>query len=165
MRVLVFALLTFALVAPAYAQVHVDIGIQLPARPRLVVVPEVRSVQYVPSGHSNLFFHDGRYWAFANGGWHASRGYNGPWVVVGRNVVPQSVLLVPVNYYRARPGHWNQWQRQHPPRWGNEWGHEWAAKRQWRDRHDDHDRGRGRDHDRRDDRRDDRDRGGPGRGR
>ena len=127
MRVFIFALLTFALVAPAYAQVHVDIGIRLPSLPRLVVVPEVRSVQYVPSGHSKLFFHDGRYWAFANGGWHASRGYNGPWTVVGRNVVPQSVLLVPVNYYRARPGHWNQWQRQHPPRWGNEWGHEWAA--------------------------------------
>ena len=47
--------------------------------------------------------------------------------MVGRNAVPQSVLLVPVNYYTThRPANWGQWQRQHPPRWGNEWGHEWA---------------------------------------
>ena len=68
MRVFIFfVLLSFALVAPAYAQVHVDIGIRLPSPPRLVVVPEVRSVQYVPSGHANLFAYGGQYWAFANG--------------------------------------------------------------------------------------------------
>lgn len=153
-----FTLLALGLVGPAYAQVHVDIGIHLPRPPRLVVVPEVRSVQYVPTGDANLFFYSGRYWAFSNGNWHSSRGYNGPWSVVGRNAVPQSVLLVPVNYYRARPGNWNNWQRQSPPRWGNEWGHEWAERRKWRDRDDDHDRGRG--NDRHDNRRDGR---GPGR--
>lgn len=160
MRALIFALLAFGLVGPAYAQVHVDIGIHLPRPPRLVVVPEVRSVRYVPTGDANLFFHDGRYWAFTNGNWHSSRGHNGPWIVVGRHAVPHSVLLVPVNYYRARPGNWNNWQRQHPPRWGNEWGHKWAERRKWRDRDDDHDRGRGRDNDRHDNRRDGR---GPGR--
>ena len=129
MRVFLFALLALGLVGPAYAQVSVDIGIHLPRPPRLVIVPEVRSVQYVPTGDANLFFYSGRYWAFHNGSWHSSRGYNGPWTMVGRNAVPQSVLLVPVNYYRARPANWGQWQRQHPPRWGNEWGHEWAEKR------------------------------------
>lgn len=167
MRVFIVALLAFALAGPAYAQVHVDIGIHLPSPPRLVVVPEVRSVQYVPGAQANLFFYNGQYWAFANGGWHVSRGYNGPWILVAPNVVPRSVLLVPVNYYHARPGNWNQWQRQHPPRWGHEWGREWAQRREWRDRDDD--RGRRRDNDRdrrgdgrRDDRRDDRGRG-PGR--
>ncbi len=82
------------------------------------------------------------------------------WVLGALLLLPQSVLLVPVNYYRARPGNWNNWQRQSPPRWGNEWGHEWAEKRKWRDRDDDHDRGRGRDNDRHDNRRDGR---GPGR--
>ena len=115
MRVFILVLLAFGLVGPAYASV--DIGIHLPRPPRLVVVPEVRLVQYVPTGDANLFFYSGRYWAFANGSWHSSRGYNGPWSVVGRNAVPQSLLLVPVNYYRARPGNWSQWQRQHPPRW------------------------------------------------
>ena len=37
-----FALLALGLVGPAYAQVHVDIGIHLPRPPRLVIVPEVR---------------------------------------------------------------------------------------------------------------------------
>ena len=61
-----------------------------------------------------------------------SAGYNGPWIVVAPKVVPRPVLLVPVNYYRVPPGHWKQWQKQQPPRWGNEWGREWAEKRNGR---------------------------------
>ena len=101
MRVFIAAVLAFALVAPSDAQVHVDIGIHLPSPPRLVVVPEVRAVRYVPTASANLFFYGGQYWAFANGGWHVSAGYNGPWIVVAPSVVPRSVLLVPVNYYRV----------------------------------------------------------------
>ena len=152
MRVFIVALLAFAVVAPAAAQVHVNIGLQLPGPPRLVVVPEVRAVQYAPAAHANLFFYDGQYWAFANGGWHVSAGYNGPWIVASPSVVPRSVLRVPVSYYEVAPAHWKQWQRREPPRWGNEWGREWAAKRQWKQRDDDHDRGHGKDHDRGDDR-------------
>ena len=44
MCVVVLALLGVILVTPAHAQVHVDIGIQLPAPPQLVIVPEVRAV-------------------------------------------------------------------------------------------------------------------------
>ncbi len=126
--------------APAVAQVHIDIGIHLPAPPPLVVVPEVRAVQYVPSVSANLFFYGNQYWAYANNGWYVSRGYNGPWVVVAPQVVPRPVLLVPVSYYRVPPGHWKQWQRKSPPHWGHEWGQEWAHKRSWKDRddHDDH---------------------------
>jgi hypothetical protein len=145
MHVFIIALLTFVLVAPAQAQVHVDIGIHLPAPPRLVLVPEVRAVQYVPAVSANLFFYSGQYWAFVNDGWHVSAGYNGPWTLVAPHFVPRPVLLVPVHYYRVPPGHWKQWQRQHPPRWGNEWGREWAAKREWKEReHErDDDRGKG----------------------
>jgi len=145
MHVFIIALLTFVLVAPAQAQVHVDIGIHLPAPPRLVLVPEVRAVQYVPAVSANLFFYSGQYWAFVNDGWHVSAGHNGPWTLVAPHFVPRPVLLVPVHYYRVPPGHWKQWQRQHPPRWGNEWGREWAAKREWKEReHErDDDRGKG----------------------
>ena len=137
-----FALVAaFASAAPAGAQVHVDIGIHLPAPPRLVVVPEVRAVQYVPAASANLFFYSNQYWVFHNGGWYVSRGYNGPWVVVAPQVVPRPVLLVPVQYYRVPPGHWKQWQRGHPPHWGHEWGPEWSNKRKWKDRDDDHGRG------------------------
>lgn len=126
--------------APVAAQVHIDIGIHLPAPPPLVVVPEVRAVQYVPSASANLFFYGNQYWVYANNGWYVSRGYNGPWVVVAPQVVPRPVLLVPVSYYRVPPGHWKQWQRKYPPQWGHEWGQEWAHKRSWKDRddHDDH---------------------------
>ena len=150
MPVLIAALLAvLAAVAPAAAQVHIDIGIHLPAPPRLVVVPEVRAVQYVPAAPANLFFYGNQYWAFSNGGWYVSRGYNGPWVVVAPHVVPRPVLLVPVQYYRVPPGHWKKWQAKHPPQWGHEWGPEWAGKRKWKDRDDDGRRGdrHGRDRD------------------
>lgn len=148
MPVLIAALLALlATAVPAAAQIHVDIGIHLPAPPRLVVVPEVRAVQYVPAAPANLFFYSNQYWAFSNGGWYVSRGYNGPWVVVAPQVVPRPVLLVPVQYYRVPPGHWKKWQAKHPPQWGHEWGPEWAGKRKWKDRDDDGGRGERRDRD------------------
>jgi hypothetical protein len=140
-------------VAPAQAQVHVNIGINLPAPPPLVVVPEVRTVQYVTTVPYNLFVYNGQYWAFSDGGWYVAAGYNGPWIVVAPQFVPRPLLLVPVRYYRVPPGHWKQWERQRPPHWREQWGHEWAEKRQWRA--DGHDRDGDRDHGR--------DRG-PGRG-
>ncbi|MGH7391588.1 MAG: hypothetical protein ACREM3_19325 [Candidatus Rokuibacteriota bacterium] len=163
MHVLIGALLAFVLVAPAQAQVTIDIGIHLPAPPQLVIVPEVHAVQYVPTAPGNLFFYNGQYWAFTNGAWYLSAGYRGPWIVVAPQFVPRPVLLVPIRYYHAPPGHWKTWEHKRPPRWSDEWGREWADKRAWkhRDRDDDDDRrqGRGRDRDRDDDDR------GKGRGR
>jgi len=144
---LVVALLALVMVMPAHAQIHIDIGIHLPAPPQLVVVPEVRAVQYVPATSGNLFFYGGQYWAFVNSSWHVSAGYNGPWIIVAPRFVPRPILLVPVQYYHVPPGHWKQWHKNHPPRWGDEWGREWSEKRDWkgrdRDRDGDHDRGRG----------------------
>jgi hypothetical protein len=155
--------------APAPGQVHVNIGINLPAPPPLVVVPEIRTVQYVKSSPYNLFVYNNQYWAFSNGGWHVASAHNGPWIVVAPQFVPRPLLLVPVRYYHVPPGHWKQWQRAAPPRWHDEWGRDWAEKRQWRaakhDRDHDHERGRGRDddHERGHGRGHDDDRG-PGRG-
>jgi hypothetical protein len=144
MRYLTAALLVLVLSAPAAAQVHVDIGIHVPAPPRLVVVPQLPEVRYDPAVVSNLFFYGGQYWVFANGGWYVSHGYQGPWIVVGPQFVPRPLLHVPVRYYRVPPGHWRAWRHDAPPRWGHEWGPEWASKRSWKDRDDD----RGRDRDR-----------------
>jgi hypothetical protein len=127
------ALIALAFASPAAAQVHVDIGIHLPAPPPLVVVPGVASVQYAPAAPANVFFYGGQYWIFANGGWHVSRRHDGPWIVVAPQFVPRPVLLVPVRYYHVPPGHWKQWQRQAPPQWEHEWGHGWAEKRAWKD--------------------------------
>jgi hypothetical protein len=138
-------------IASAQAQVHVNIGINLPAPPPVVVVPEVRTVQYVTSAPYNLFVYNGQYWAFSNNAWYVAAGYNGPWIAVGPQFVPRPLLLVPVRYYPVPPGHWKQWERQRPPHWHDEWGREWAEKREWRaDKHHgddgDGDRGRGRGH-------------------
>ena len=102
MRVFIAALFALALVAPADAQVHVDIGIHLPSPPRLVVVPEVRAVQYVPTASANLFFYGSQYWAFANSGWYTSRRIQRPLDCRSlRASCRDPVLLVPVNYYRV----------------------------------------------------------------
>ena len=148
MHAFIIALLAVVLVAPVDAQVQIDIGINLPGPPQLVVIPEVREVRYVPSAPANLFFYDGQYWAFVNGGWHVSARFNGPWIVITPVFVPRPVLLVPVSYYRVPPGHWKQWHRNAPPRWGHEWGREWSAKREWKDRDDDHAKGHAKDDDR-----------------
>jgi hypothetical protein len=131
------ALVMLAFVGPAHAQIHVDIGIHLPAPPPLVVVPTVASVQYAPSAPGNFFFYGGQYWVFTGGGWHVSRGFNGPWILVAPQYVPRPVLLVPVRYYHVPPGHWAQWQREAPPHWEHEWGHGWAEKRGWKERGND----------------------------
>ena len=160
MHIVTMTLIALVVAAPAVAQaqvqVHVDIGIRLPAPPRLVVVPQVPAVRYVaaPAGPANLFFYGGQYWAFANGGWYVSGGYNGPWVVVAPEFVPRPVLFVPVQYYHVPPGHWKKWAAQRPPRWQEDWGREWADKREWKER----------DRDRDDDDRDDRRGQGKGKG-
>jgi len=150
---IVSTLLAVVMATPVYAQVHVDIGIHFPAPPPLVVVPETPRVQYVPTEPTeaaNLFLYNGQYWAFANGDWYVSRGYNGPWIVVEPQFVPRPILLVPVRYYHIPPEHWRQWEDRQPPRWHEDWGREWADKREWRGR--DHEReneqgeGRGRGH-------------------
>jgi hypothetical protein len=137
------ALLALVFAGPANAQVHVDIGIHLPAPPPLVVVPGVASVQYAPSAPANFFFYGGQYWIFANGGWHVSRRHDGPWILVAPQFVPRPVLLVPVRYYHVPPGHWKQWQHGAPPHWDHEWGRDWAEKRAWKG-HGNDDRGWGR---------------------
>ena len=131
-----------AAVPSGRAQVSIDIGIHLPAPPRLVIVPHMPAVQYEPTLPANLFVYGGQYWLFTPGGWHVSAGYNGPWLVVAPPIVPRPLLRVPVQYYRVPPGHWKPWPHHAPPRWGDEWGRPWAQQRGWKDRGHDHHPGR-----------------------
>ena len=144
MRYVTAALLVLVLSAPAAAQVHVDIGIHLPAPPRLVIVPQLPEIRYAPAEDTNLFFYNAQYWVFVNGAWYVSHGYQGPWIVVGPQFIPRPLLHVPVRYYRVPPGHWRAWKHDAPPRWGHDWGREWASRRGWDDRDDDRGRGGGR---------------------
>ena len=111
----------------------VSIGINVPAYPELVVVPGY-PVYYAPRLRSNYFFYDGMYWVYVDDNWYASYWYNGPWSLVGPEVVPVFLLRVPVRYYRAPPQYFGGWRSDAPPRWGQHWGQQWEQRRSGWDR-------------------------------
>jgi hypothetical protein len=140
--VLVVLSMLFGLVTSAVAQVSVgiglpgvNIGINLPLYPELVQVPGY-PVYYAPQMNSNYFFYDGMYWVYQGDNWYASSWYNGPWGLVGPEVVPLFVLRIPVRYYRDPPGYFRGWQSDAPPRWGQHWGNQWEQRRRGWDRWD-----------------------------
>ena len=69
------------LTTPASAEVQVNIGINIPVYPDLVVVPGY-PVYYAPQVETNLFFYDGLYWVYQDDYWYSSPWYNGPWWAV-----------------------------------------------------------------------------------
>jgi hypothetical protein len=111
----------------------VSIGVNVPAYPELVVVPGY-PVYYAPRLRSNYFFYDGMYWVYVDDNWYASYWYNGPWSLVGSEVVPVFLLRVPVRYYRAPPPYFRGWRSDAPPRWGQHWGPQWEQRRSGWDR-------------------------------
>jgi hypothetical protein len=155
---LVLALaLVVAVTLPVAAQVRVDIGIDLPAPPSLVVVPGT-PVYYAPQAPANVFLYGHQYWVFSHGGWYVGPNWNGPWAIVQPALVPVPVLRVPVAYYHVPPPQWRGWARSAPPRWDPHYGGEWheaGHERDWREREEHWDRGRhegqehGRGHDKR----------------
>lgn len=112
----------------AHSQVRVHIGINLPAPPPLVVIPQT-PVMYAPSVGANYFFYGGRYYVFNGAGWYVGTGFNGPWVVVAPEFVPRPILAVPVRYYHALPAEWRQARREGPPAWAPHWGRRWQEER------------------------------------
>jgi hypothetical protein len=139
---LVLLSMLFWTMTSAFAQVSVGVGIGLPgvsigvnvpAYPELVVVPGY-PVYYAPRLRSNYFFYDGMYWVYVDDNWYASSWYNGPWALVGPEVVPVFLLRIPVRYYRAPPPYFRGWRSDAPPRWGQHWGPQWEQRRSGWDR-------------------------------
>ena len=137
---LVLLSMLFWTVTSALAQVSigiglpgVSIGINLPLYPEFVQVPGY-PVYYAPRLNSNYFFYDGMYWVYQGDNWYASSWYNGPWGLVGPEVVPLFVLRIPVRYYRAPPPYFRGWRSDAPPRWGQHWGNQWEQQRSGWDR-------------------------------
>lgn len=106
----------------------INIGINVPRYPRLVLVPD-SPVYYAPQEDSNYFFYDGLYWVYADDNWYASSWYNGPWDLVDPYDVPMFVLRVPVRYYRQPPVYFRAWRSDASPRWNEHWGRDWHARR------------------------------------
>jgi len=137
---LVLLSMLFCTVTSAFAQVSVgiglpgvSIGINLPVYPEFAQVPGY-PVYYAPRLNSNYFFYDGMYWVYQGDNWYASSWYNGPWGLVGPEVVPLFVLRIPVRYYRDPPGYFRGWRSDAPPRWGQHWGNQWEQRRSGWDR-------------------------------
>lgn len=107
---------------------NVSIGINLPVYPQLVRVPNY-PVYYAPQMEANYFFYDGMYWVYQDDNWYASSWYNGPWGLVGPDMVPVYVLRIPVRYYRRPPTYFRGWRPDAPPRWGEHWGRDWEQRR------------------------------------
>src|SRR2546428_3429589 len=87
----VIACVSFA--SLAHAQVSVNIGINLPGPPSLVIIPRT-PVAYAPAVPANLFFYGGQDYLFANNDWYMAPTYNGPWVVVAPAYLPRPILAV-----------------------------------------------------------------------
>ena len=137
---LIVLCLLLTLVSAANAQLSigiglpgVSIGINLPVYPEFAPVPGY-PVYYAPRLNSNFFFYDGLYWVYQSDNWYASSWYNGPWGLVGPEVVPLFVLRIPVRYYRNPPGYFREWRADAPPRWGEHWGNDWQQRRSGWDR-------------------------------
>ena len=112
-KFLAATLVTAALAAPAFAEVHVGINIPAPpsivinSPPRLVVVPGVPTVQYAPDLGFNFFVHDNAYYTYHNGGWFTATSYGGPWSYVERVHVPGPIIGVPNRYYYHGGRRWH----------------------------------------------------------
>jgi hypothetical protein len=131
----VFIALGMFFYSAAYADLQVNIGINVPIYPEMVVVPGY-PVYYAPQLDSNYFFYDGLYWVFQEDNWYQSTWYNGPWWLVYPEDVPQFILRVPVSYYRRPPTFFFGWTSVSPPRWGEHWGRDWEQSRSGWDRWD-----------------------------
>lgn len=95
--------------APAFAQVHVDIQVQLPtitfaAPPPLVVVQP--GVQVVEDNDDEVFFVDDWYWVRRGDRWYRAKDHRGGWVVVEPRAVPVAIVKLP-------PGQYRHWKRNH----------------------------------------------------
>lgn len=106
------------LASPPPPSVSVDISIG--TRPTLAVVPG-SAVYYAPHVAYNYFAYGGRFYVYQNDVWLSARAYNGPWTAIALERVPRPVLGVPVQYYKAPPGHWKK--KHGPPPWAQAKGH------------------------------------------
>lgn len=105
----------------------VSVGVNPRGYPDLVPVPRY-PVYNAPQLDANLFFYNGLYWVYAQDGWYSSSSYNGPWDLVAPELVPVSVLRVPVRYYRQPPPYFRARSAGASSVWGEHWGRHWEQR-------------------------------------
>jgi hypothetical protein len=114
---LVVSLLPLARAQAGDIRIDVNLGAPPPpvvvtTVPQLIVVPGT-TVYYAPDMPHNYFYYAKRYYVLHNGAWFRALAHNGPWTFIAHKHVPQPVLAVPVEYYRAPPGHAKHHHKHH----------------------------------------------------
>jgi hypothetical protein len=139
---------------PSGATAGVNIGINIPPPPPLVipapppmfVIPRTY-IYFPPEVDVDIFFYQGYWYRPYQGYWYRSGTYNGKWVYITPERVPRALINLPPNHRRVPPryqhiphGHlkknWRAWERD--KHWEKHGGKEWHGEK-WED-----DRGRGR---------------------
>ncbi|HEY2748953.1 MAG TPA: hypothetical protein VGL86_30240 [Polyangia bacterium] len=135
MRTLSFICASLIGIAPALAQVHVEVSAPPPPRVEVVAPPppsvEVAAptfsfsaapplvtvapgVQVVRDHDEEIFFSGGWYWhAGPSGVWYRTRSWRGGWVIAPRHGVPMAVMRLPRGQYRHFRGEpWREQRRE-----------------------------------------------------
>lgn len=79
---------------------------------------------------ANYFYYSEIFWLFDNGVWWRSTGFNGPWSYVEPDDMPDTLLQVPVQYYRMPPAYFGQWNAYESPLWPILFGEVWLSRHQ-----------------------------------
>jgi hypothetical protein len=129
---LFFGILFVALIgssANGRAGVDVNIGINIPPPPRLVISapPEVvvipgTYIYFVPTLDVDVFFYHGYWYRPHHGHWYRASSYNGHWVILEDRRVPNVLVHVPGDFRRLPPGYrhiphrelhsnWKAWEK------------------------------------------------------
>lgn len=117
----IFAALVWV-VPPSYAGVDVNINLQIPlpppivveAPPEMVIIPEA-GVYVVVGAPYDLYFISGRYYYFHNSYWYWSRGYGGPWVHIEYRMLPPGLRKYKIErLHEFREHAWKEY-REHGP--------------------------------------------------
>ncbi|MFB3884999.1 MAG: hypothetical protein ACE144_07205 [Thermodesulfobacteriota bacterium] len=154
---LFFGILVAALVsipANGVAGVDVNIGINVPPPPRVVVhaPPAVvvipgTYVYFPPTLEVDIFFYGGYWYRSHHGHWYRATSYDGHWVFIEKHRVPYVVLHVPPDFRRLPPGYrhipyrelhknWRTWERdKHWERY-EAWHHRDADRHERKDHYD-----------------------------
>ena len=142
-KLLIFAAICSALLAPiaAMAQVSVGVGISLPpiviaGPPEVVVLPDTDGVYVAPGIAVDLFFWGGFWWRPYGGGWYRSPYYDRDWVYYSG--VPAFYFSVDPywrTYYHNHSWHGHIWNYQRIPysHLQSSW-RTWDKTRYWQDK-------------------------------
>lgn len=110
--------------ASAPAQVAVQIQVNLPVRPPLVVVQP--GIQVVEDWDEEVFFTGGYYWVRRDGYWYRAASPRATFVFVESRRVPPGLVHTP-------PGHYRHWRKEHVKAERKEWKErEKAERKAWK---------------------------------